>query len=184
MKAEFTVLETAKICKVSPRLVSRWLDSGRLQGYQLPDMQVWRVPRHALVAFLKEHGMALGDLEAVEKEAEKKEVAASECVSTCGSGAWWVAIYRDGECRITDNDNKEMHYSPNHRSTAMHLSSAMQLRAKLRKRLSQKIEAYNEQAKPWLEGSPEQQRRLEEKNAAAYVAWRISKELLELLELT
>src|SRR6266699_2242900 len=51
----FTTGQVAKICKVAPRTVSKWFDSGRLKGY--------RIPREYLIKFLKEHGMPLGDLE-------------------------------------------------------------------------------------------------------------------------
>ena len=33
----FTTGQVAKICKVAPRTVSKWFDSGRLKGYRIPD---------------------------------------------------------------------------------------------------------------------------------------------------
>ncbi|MCS5632703.1 MAG: response regulator [Pirellulaceae bacterium] len=59
----FTTGQVAKICKVAPRTVSKWFDSGRLQGYRIPGSQDRRIPRDSLIKFLKEHGMPLGDLE-------------------------------------------------------------------------------------------------------------------------
>jgi PleD family two-component response regulator len=59
----FTVVQVAKICKVPPRTVSKWFDSGRLKGYRIPGSQDPRIPRKYLIEFLKEHGMPLGDLE-------------------------------------------------------------------------------------------------------------------------
>ena len=59
----FTTGQVAKICKVAPRTVSKWFDSGRLKGYRIPGSQDRRIPREYLVKFLKEHGMPLGDLE-------------------------------------------------------------------------------------------------------------------------
>ncbi|MBI1900083.1 MAG: helix-turn-helix domain-containing protein [Planctomycetia bacterium] len=59
----FTTGQVAKICKVAPRTVSKWFDSGRLKGYRIPGSQDRRIPREYLVRFLKEHGMPLGELE-------------------------------------------------------------------------------------------------------------------------
>ena len=59
----FTTGQVAKICKVGPRTVSKWFDSGRLRGYRIPGSQDRRIPREYLIKFLKEHGMPLGDLE-------------------------------------------------------------------------------------------------------------------------
>ncbi|HLC49542.1 MAG TPA: response regulator [Candidatus Andersenbacteria bacterium] len=68
METIFTRGQVAKICKVAPRTVSKWFDSGRLRGYQLPDSQDIRIPREHLINFLKEHfsetrGELIGELE-------------------------------------------------------------------------------------------------------------------------
>jgi excisionase family DNA binding protein len=63
MKTIFTTGQVAKICKVAPRTVSKWFDSGRLRGYRIPGSQDRRIPREQLIRFLKEHGMPLGELE-------------------------------------------------------------------------------------------------------------------------
>jgi excisionase family DNA binding protein len=63
MKKVFTTGQVAKICKVAPRTVSKWFDSGRLRGYRIPGSQDRRIPREHLIRFLKEHNMPLGDLE-------------------------------------------------------------------------------------------------------------------------
>ena len=62
-RSVFTTGQVAKICKVAPRTVSKWFDSGRLKGYRIPGSQDRRIPREYLIKFLKEHGMPLGDLE-------------------------------------------------------------------------------------------------------------------------
>jgi two-component system, OmpR family, response regulator RpaA len=62
MKKVFTTGQVAKICKVAPRTVSKWFDSGRLRGYRIPGSQDRRIPREHLIKFLKEHGMPLGEL--------------------------------------------------------------------------------------------------------------------------
>jgi two-component system response regulator RpaA len=63
MKKVFTTGQVAKICKVAPRTVSKWFDSGRLRGYRIPGSQDRRIPREHLIKFLKEHNMPLGELE-------------------------------------------------------------------------------------------------------------------------
>ena len=63
MKKVFTTGQVAKICKVAPRTVSKWFDSGRLRGYRIPGSQDRRIPREHLIRFMKDHGMPLGDLE-------------------------------------------------------------------------------------------------------------------------
>lgn len=62
-KTIFTTGEVAKICKVAPRVVSKWFDSGRLRGYRIPGSQDRRIPREHLIRFLKEYGMPLGELD-------------------------------------------------------------------------------------------------------------------------
>ncbi|MDO4570521.1 MAG: helix-turn-helix domain-containing protein [Planctomycetia bacterium] len=59
----FTTGQVAKICKVAPRTVSKWFDSGRLKGYRIPGSQDRRIPKEYLIKFLKEHGMPTGELE-------------------------------------------------------------------------------------------------------------------------
>ena len=63
IKMVFTTGQVAKICKVAPRTVSKWFDTGKLRGYRIPGSQDRRIPRDHLIKFLKEHGMPLGDLE-------------------------------------------------------------------------------------------------------------------------
>jgi two-component system response regulator RpaA len=69
MKKVFTTGQVAKICKVAPRTVSKWFDSGRLKGYRIPGSQDRRIPRENLIRFLREHEMPLEDL--VEEEWHK-----------------------------------------------------------------------------------------------------------------
>ena len=59
----FTTGQAAKICRVSPRTITGWFDSGRLRGYRIPGNQERRIPREYLIKFLKEHGMPFDDLE-------------------------------------------------------------------------------------------------------------------------
>lgn len=63
----FTTGEVSKFCKVSMRTVCKWFDSGELGGYRLPNGQDRRIPRKALLQFLKSKGLPLGELEAEEQ---------------------------------------------------------------------------------------------------------------------
>src|SRR5262245_33243933 len=63
MKKVFTTGQVAKICRVSPRVVGKWFDAGKLGGYRIPGSQDRRIPREHLIRFLKEHGLPLGELE-------------------------------------------------------------------------------------------------------------------------
>lgn len=58
----FTTGQVAELCRVAPRTVSKWFDSGRLKGYRIPGSQDRRIPRSNLIAFMKEHGVPLGEL--------------------------------------------------------------------------------------------------------------------------
>jgi len=62
-KQIFTTTEVAKICKVAPRTVQKWFDSGRLKGWRVPGSLDRRIPRNRLIEFLYAHGMPLGDLD-------------------------------------------------------------------------------------------------------------------------
>lgn len=59
MKTVFTTGDVAKICQVAARTASKWIDSGLLQGYRIPCSKARRVPRSALVEFIKKHNMPL-----------------------------------------------------------------------------------------------------------------------------
>ncbi|HOB75184.1 MAG TPA: response regulator [Phycisphaerae bacterium] len=58
-----TTGEVAKICKVAPRTVSKWFDTGQLRGYRIPGSKDRRIPRQQLVRFMKAHGMPLDEIE-------------------------------------------------------------------------------------------------------------------------
>jgi excisionase family DNA binding protein len=56
----FTTGQVAKICKVAPRTVSKWFDSGRLKGYRIPGSQDRRIPREYLIKIPERARHALG----------------------------------------------------------------------------------------------------------------------------
>ena len=62
-KRVLTTGDVARICHVAPRTVSKWFDSGRLQGYRIPGGRDRRIPVENLVEFMQRHGIPLGDLE-------------------------------------------------------------------------------------------------------------------------
>ena len=47
----YTVGEVAKICRVAPRTVSSWIDSGRLAGFRINTHR--RVPEEVLIKFME-----------------------------------------------------------------------------------------------------------------------------------
>jgi two-component system response regulator RpaA len=67
MRRVFTTGQAARVCAVAPRTVSLWFDRGLLGGYRVPGGcgrgTHRRIPREALVKFLRDHGMPLGLLE-------------------------------------------------------------------------------------------------------------------------
>ena len=67
MKTVFTTGEVAEICKVSQQTVIRCFDSGRLKGFRVPGSRFRRIPRDALVKFMKENGIPIDALESGKK---------------------------------------------------------------------------------------------------------------------
>src|SRR5256886_8377455 len=57
MKSVFTTGEAADICKVSQQTIIRCFDSGRLRGFRVPGSRFRRIPRDALIAFMKDNGI-------------------------------------------------------------------------------------------------------------------------------
>ena len=66
LRTAYTTGQVAKICKVAPRTVSKWFDSGRLQGYRIPGSQDRRIPRINLLRFLRDEQMDIGTLEVLD----------------------------------------------------------------------------------------------------------------------
>ncbi|HWL93350.1 MAG TPA: response regulator [Phycisphaerae bacterium] len=62
-KEVLTTGEVAKICKVAPRTVSKWFDSGKLRGYRIPGSKDRRIPMQQLLRFMRAHGMPLHGVE-------------------------------------------------------------------------------------------------------------------------
>lgn len=62
-KDVLTTGEVAQICRVAPRTVTKWFDSGRLKGYRIPGSRDRRIPAGELVRFMKAHDMPTDELE-------------------------------------------------------------------------------------------------------------------------
>ena len=52
-----TTGQVARICKVAPRTVTKWFDSGRLKGYRIPGSRDRRIPKAELVRFMRAHSI-------------------------------------------------------------------------------------------------------------------------------
>ena len=57
MKTVFTTGEAAEICKVSQQTIIRCFDSGQLKGFRVPGSRFRRIPRDALLQFMKDNGI-------------------------------------------------------------------------------------------------------------------------------
>ncbi len=62
-KDVLTTGEVARACRVAPRTVSKWFDSGKLRGYRIPGSRDRRIPRQQLIAFMRAHGIPLDGLD-------------------------------------------------------------------------------------------------------------------------
>jgi excisionase family DNA binding protein len=60
-KDALTTGEVARICNVAARTVSKWIDTGRLEGYRIPGSKDRRVHAQALVEFMKQHNIPMGN---------------------------------------------------------------------------------------------------------------------------
>jgi len=58
-KSVLTTGDVARICNVAPRTVSKWFDSGQLNGYRIPGSKDRRIPLSELIRFMKAHNMPM-----------------------------------------------------------------------------------------------------------------------------
>lgn len=61
-KDVLTTGEVAKICNVASRTVSKWFDSGQLEGYRIPGSKDRRIPVANLMTFMKQHNIPMDGL--------------------------------------------------------------------------------------------------------------------------
>ena len=62
-KSIFTTGEAATLCKVSQQTIIRCFDSGRLAGFRVPGSRFRRIPREALMSFMRQNGIPTDALE-------------------------------------------------------------------------------------------------------------------------
>ena len=58
-KSVFTTGEVADICRISQQTVIRCFDSGKLHGFRVPGSKFRRIPREALLHFMRDHDIPL-----------------------------------------------------------------------------------------------------------------------------
>ena len=63
MKTVFTTGEAAEICGVSQQTIIRCFDNGKLKGFRVPGSRFRRIPREALVLFMKENSIPIDALD-------------------------------------------------------------------------------------------------------------------------
>ena len=63
LKNVFTTGEVAEICNLSQQTIIRCFDSGRIRGYRVPGSRFRRIPRDALIQFMKENRIPLDQLQ-------------------------------------------------------------------------------------------------------------------------
>jgi len=61
-KAVYTTGEAAEICRLSQQTIIRCFDSGQLDGFRVPGSKFRRIPRKALLKFMKENKIPLDGL--------------------------------------------------------------------------------------------------------------------------
>lgn len=66
-KQVFTTGEVAQVCKVSQQTVIRCFDSGKLKGFRVPGSRFRRIPREALIQFMKDNQIPMDQLESGKK---------------------------------------------------------------------------------------------------------------------
>lgn len=56
-KSVLTTSDVAKVCQVSPRIVTQWHDKGLLEGYLLPGSKHRRFTKANVIAFMERQKM-------------------------------------------------------------------------------------------------------------------------------
>jgi excisionase family DNA binding protein len=62
MKEVFTTGEAAEVCQVSQQTIIRCFDAGRIKGFRVPGSRFRRIPRDALIQFMKDNEIPLDRL--------------------------------------------------------------------------------------------------------------------------
>ncbi len=72
MEKLYTVGEAARLLNVAPRTVSKWFDSGALQGHRIPGSLHRRFTKENILSFIEEHDLPILD-ELMEEAIEELE---------------------------------------------------------------------------------------------------------------
>ncbi len=86
MKTVFTTGEAAEICKVSQQTIIRCFDSGRLKGFRVPGSRFRRIPRDALLQFMKDNDIPPDTLPRDKVVGEKQTVFVNSSASVAVRG--------------------------------------------------------------------------------------------------
>jgi two-component system, OmpR family, response regulator len=62
-KSVYTTGEAAEVCRLSQQTIIRCFDSGQLQGFRVPGSKFRRIPKDALIKFMKTNGIPLDGIE-------------------------------------------------------------------------------------------------------------------------
>jgi excisionase family DNA binding protein len=62
-KGVFTTSQVARVCRVSTRIVTKWIDSGAMAGHRMPGSKHRRIPVEDLRAFMLRHQLPMHWLE-------------------------------------------------------------------------------------------------------------------------
>jgi len=106
MKEVFTTTEAAKLCHISKQKIVNLFDEGEIQGFRIPGAkgsktQARRIPREALLTFMKKHGIPTDALESETKKRvlivddDEKSVELLEAI-LCGEDRLEVKAARSG----------------------------------------------------------------------------------------
>lgn len=82
-KEVLTTGQVAKICRVAPRTVSKWFDSGQLRGYRIPGSKDRRIPLAQLVRFMKAYGIPLDGLEGLDLPTKPRVLVVDDEADLC-----------------------------------------------------------------------------------------------------
>jgi excisionase family DNA binding protein len=63
MKEVFTTGEAADVCQVSQQTIIRCFDAGRIRGFRVPGSRFRRIPRDALIQFMRDNKIPLDRLQ-------------------------------------------------------------------------------------------------------------------------
>lgn len=63
LKAVYTTGEVAEICRLSQQTIIRCFDNGQIEGFRVPGSRFRRIPRPALMKFMKDNKIPLDEME-------------------------------------------------------------------------------------------------------------------------